>query len=235
MSQMKVFGSSCRAASHLRLNTPGQRDLDLPTRKLPKSSCQWDAIFLDLGDVVFKWSTESTVQPGAALKSIMKSDSYARYEIGQIETEDEFSSIIGQDLGLDSDFVRTTFQAARKSLEANDELVGFIQELKRTTGISVYAMSNIPRSDADYLSREHPSTMSVFDRVFASGAHGSRKPDPPFYRMVLADSQLVPERTIFVDDKIQNVDAARNLGMRGLHFESTNALCDNLRGLFTLE
>jgi FMN phosphatase YigB (HAD superfamily) len=196
----------------------------------------WDAIVLDLGNVVFEWSTKSTVQPGATLKSMMRSETYARYELGQIETEDEFCNILSHQLGLDnSSVVRTTFETARQSLAANDELVSFIRELKRTTGVHVYAMSNIPRSDIDYLIREHPRTMSIFDRVYASGKAGLRKPDPAFYAMVLADGQLVPERAIFVDDKIQNVDAARDLGMRGLQFESTKALCDNLRGLFSLD
>ena len=196
---------------------------------------QWDAIVLDLGNVVFEWSTESAVQPGATLKSMMRSDTYTRYETGQIETEEEFCNILGQQIGLDSSLVRTTFETARRSLVANDELVDFIRELKRTTGIHVYAMSNIPRSDIDYLIREHPRTMSIFDRVYAGS--GFRRPALPeaFYAMVVADSQIVPERTLFVDDKIQNVDAALDFGMRGLWFESTKALCDNLRGWFSLD
>jgi FMN phosphatase YigB (HAD superfamily) len=196
---------------------------------------QWDAIVLDLGNVVFEWSTESAVQPGATLKSMMRSDTYTRYETGQIETEEEFCNILGQQLEVDSSLVRSTFETARRSLVANDELVDFIRELKRTTGIHVYAMSNIPRSDIDYLIREHPRTMSIFDRVYASGKAGLRKPDPAFYAMVVADSQIVPERTIFVDDKIQNIDAALDFGMRGLRFMSTKALCDNLRGWFSLD
>jgi FMN phosphatase YigB (HAD superfamily) len=196
---------------------------------------QWDAIVLDLGNVVFEWSTESAVQPGATLKSMMRSDTYTRYETGQIETEEEFCNILGQQLEVDSSLVRSTFETARRSLVANDELVDFIRELKRTTGIHVYATSNIPRSDVDYLIREHPRTMSIFDRVHASGKAGLRKPDPAFYAMVVADSQIVPERTIFVDDKIQNIGAALDFGMRGLRFMSTKALCDNLRGWFSLD
>jgi FMN phosphatase YigB (HAD superfamily) len=196
---------------------------------------EWDAIVLDLGNVVFEWSTDSAVQPGATLKSIMRSDTYTRYETGQIETEEEFCNILGQQLGLDSSLVRITFDTARRSLVANDQLVDFIRELKRTTGVRVYAMSNVPRSDIDYLIREHSRTMSIFEHVYASGKTGLRKPDPACYAMVLADSQIVPERTIFVDDKIQNVDAALDFGMRGLRFESTKALCDNLRGWFDLD
>jgi FMN phosphatase YigB (HAD superfamily) len=195
----------------------------------------WDAIVLDLGNVVFEWSTESAAQPKATLKSMMRSDTYTRYETGQIETEDEFGNILGLQLGLDGSLVRTTFETARQSLTVNDELVDFVRELKRSTGIRVYAMSNIPRKEVEYLSRTHPLTMGIFDRVYASGIAGLRKPDPAFYAMVLVDSQLVPGRTIFVDDKIQNVDVAKDLGMCGLRFESTKALCGSLLGSFGLE
>lgn len=193
-----------------------------------------DAVVLDLGNVVFEWSTASSARPGATLKALMRSDSYAQYETGQIESEDEFCRTLGQQLGLDSSLVCTIFETARQSLAVNSELVNFIRELKHTSGIHVYAMSNIPRQEIDYLSREHPLTMGIFDRVYASGMAGVRKPDPAFYKMVIADSQLVPERTLFVDDKTQNVDAARNLGMRGIRFEGTKALCDSLTGYFCL-
>jgi HAD superfamily hydrolase (TIGR01509 family) len=195
----------------------------------------WDAIILDLGNVVFEWPTESGVQPEATLKSMMRSDTYAQYETGQIETEDEFCSMLGEQLGLDSSLVRTTFETARQSLVANDELVDFIRELKRVTDIRVYAMSNIPRKEVDYLSRKHPNTMSIFDRIYASGKAGLRKLDLAFYSMVLSDCRLAPERAIFVDDKMQNVQAARDLGMRGLQFESTKALCDSLAGSLDVE
>ena len=90
----------------------------------------------------------------------MRSDTYALYKAGQIATEDESCKIIGQQLELDSSLARSTFETACHSLTVNDKLVNFIRELKRITGIHVYAMSNIPRKEVEYLSREHPRTMS---------------------------------------------------------------------------
>jgi HAD superfamily hydrolase (TIGR01509 family) len=200
---------------------------------MPQSS--WKAIILDLGDVIFKWTAKPTGEAGATLKSIMKSDIYAQYETGQIETEREFSEILGQQLGVDGSYIQTTFQDARESLQANTQLVDFIRDLKQTTGVTIYAMSNIPRSDIDSLQREHPHAMDIFDRVFASGYAGVRKPDPQFFKMVIEEGRLSPEKTIFIDDKVVNVDAARSVGMYGVSFEGVDALCDLLRDLLLRE
>lgn len=191
----------------------------------------WQAIVLDLGNVIFEWSRESIGEFGPTLRSIMKTDIYAQYETGQIETEEEFCETVGQQLGTDGTYVRTVFQNTRASLQTNNKLVEFIRELKRTTGIAVYAMSNIPRSDIDYLQREHLSAMSVFDQIFSSGFAGMRKPDADFFRMITEKNRLVPGRIIFIDDKAENVDAARRFGMCGVWFEGTDALLHRLRGL----
>lgn len=200
---------------------------------MPQSS--WQAIVLDLGNVIFEWSSKPTGDARAALKSIMNSDIYAQYETGQIETEDDFCQILGQQLEIDGTHIKTTFQNARVSLQPNRQLVDFIRGLKRTTGITVYAMSNIPRSDIDYLHREHLPAMDIFDEVFTSGFVGLRKPNPDFFEIVIKKSQLVPERMIFIDDKAENVDAAQKFGMYGVQFEGTDALCDRLRDLIPSE
>ncbi|KAJ6131845.1 hypothetical protein N7471_007060 [Penicillium samsonianum] len=190
----------------------------------------WQAIILDLGNVIFEWSSKPTGEVGATLKSIMKSDIYAQYETGQIETE-EFCETMGQRLEIDEADIKAAFKNARASLQANHQLVDFIRELKRTTGMAVYAMSNIPRSEIDYLQCQHPQVMDLFNQVFASGFEGTRKPNPDFFKLVIERGELSPERTIFVDDKIENVDAARSVGLYGVRFEGTDALCDRLRDL----
>jgi putative hydrolase of the HAD superfamily len=55
---------------------------------------------------------------------------------------------------------------------------------------------------------------------------GVRKPTRAIYERVLGMTQARPERTLFVDDRTQNLLPARALGMRTIHFESA----DQLRG-----
>jgi len=64
----------------------------------------------------------------------------------------------------------------------------------------------------------------VVDRVLASCHLGARKPDAAFYRRLLSRVQLAPEVVAFVDDREENVAAARAVGMPAHHFTDVAAL-----------
>jgi FMN phosphatase YigB (HAD superfamily) len=57
---------------------------------------------------------------------------------------------------------------------------------------------------------------------------GVRKPTRAIYERVLGMTQSRPERTLFVDDRAQNLLPARGLGMRTIQFESAGQLRDAL-------
>jgi len=65
---------------------------------------------------------------------------------------------------------------------------------------------------------------SYFDHAFYSHEMGHRKPEPEIYRMVLEHQKLDPARTLFIDDKLENVDAAAALGIRVHHLTDRNLL-----------
>ena len=60
----------------------------------------------------------------------------------------------------------------------------------------------------------------AFDEIFISAEMGIAKPDPKIYKMVLEKLGFAPEETVFVDDFIENIEAAQKLGMHGIHFQS---------------
>ena len=53
-----------------------------------------------------------------------------------------------------------------------------------------------------------------FEKVFYSYEMGMRKPDPAIYSFILNKHDLNPKKTLFVDDKKVNTDAAEKLGMQ---------------------
>jgi epoxide hydrolase-like predicted phosphatase len=58
----------------------------------------------------------------------------------------------------------------------------------------------------------------LFDSVVDSSEEGVRKPDAAIYHLALARiGGVAPERAVFVDDFPGNVEAARSLGMHGIH------------------
>ncbi len=52
-----------------------------------------------------------------------------------------------------------------------------------------------------------------FEKVYFSYEMGMRKPDTEIYKTLLRQHELSPKRTLFVDDKKDNTDAAAALGI----------------------
>jgi putative hydrolase of the HAD superfamily len=50
------------------------------------------------------------------------------------------------------------------------------------------------------------------------------KPDPAIYRHMLAQLGTLPEETLFIDDKLENIEAARALGIQAIQFSSVDRL-----------
>ena len=71
----------------------------------------------------------------------------------------------------------------------------------------------------------------VFDvRVF-SAEEGVRKPDPEIYMRALSRLGVAPQEAIFVDDRLKNVQGARQLGMQAIQFTDSDRVCCQIRRL----
>jgi putative hydrolase of the HAD superfamily len=64
----------------------------------------------------------------------------------------------------------------------------------------------------------------VFPTFFSSCWLGVRKPTHEIYARVLGMTQAAPTRTLFVDDRRQNLGPAAALGMQTIHFQSAKQL-----------
>lgn len=88
---------------------------------------------------------------------------------------------------------------------------------------NVFLLSNINELHAawidDYLQREHGISdfhSRYFDGVYYSHLIRLRKPDREIYEYVLADAEILPGETLFIDDLEENVAAARTVGIQGI-------------------
>ncbi|KAM0992483.1 hypothetical protein ACFX13_010888 [Malus domestica] len=64
--------------------------------------------------------------------------------------------------------------------------------------------------------------------TFCSCITGKRKPDPEFYLEVVRHLEVDPGSCIFVDDRMRNVEAAKEVGIVGLHFKNAESLRQDL-------
>jgi putative hydrolase of the HAD superfamily len=79
------------------------------------------------------------------------------------------------------------------------------------------------------------SLASIFSVFFSSCWLGVRKPTQRIYTRALAMSQVPAERTLFIDDREQNLRPAAMLGMQTIHFQSASQLREELKALGLLE
>jgi putative hydrolase of the HAD superfamily len=63
-----------------------------------------------------------------------------------------------------------------------------------------------------------------FDALVWSFQLKMAKPDPAIYRHALKELGTRPEETLFLDDRLENVEGANALGMRGLLFTNVEKL-----------
>lgn len=72
----------------------------------------------------------------------------------------------------------------------------------------------------------------AFDHVVSSYDVGVAKPDPRIFEIAAGHAGVPPERCLFVDDRAENVDAARVLGMTGVVYRAPADLETALLPLF---
>ena len=79
------------------------------------------------------------------------------------------------------------------------------------------------------------SLATIFPVFFSSCWLGVRKPTQEIYTRALGMSQAYPSRTLFIDDRVQNLTPAASLGMKTIQFQSAEQLRRDLKGLGLLE
>ena len=63
-----------------------------------------------------------------------------------------------------------------------------------------------------------------FDDVLVSGKEKLIKPDPAIFNLLIKRYSLDPAQTIFIDDNIKNVTAAKEVGLDAIHFTDPHIL-----------
>ena len=62
---------------------------------------------------------------------------------------------------------------------------------------------------------------------------GIMKPDPRIFQYALEQLDVAPAEAVFVDDVIENVEAARAFGMHAIHFTTPRQAISELKQLLT--
>ena len=108
----------------------------------------------------------------------------------------------------------------------NPTMVAWQRKLK-AHNVRTAILSNMGDSVLENIKREF-RWIDDFDVLVWSFQLRLAKPDPAIYRHVLKELDTLPEETLFIDDKLINVEAAQALGMKALEFTTVERLRDDL-------
>lgn len=192
------------------------------------------SIFWDLGGVVLTNGWDRNSRRAAVEKFHLDAEDFEdRHEL----LLDGFESGI---ISLDEYLHRTVFYRERSFTQRDFEDFFFAQsrelpdsievlrELTRNSGCFMAALNNESLELNDFRIRRF-HLRDYYSAFFSSCYLGCRKPSPKIYRLALEITQCRPEECIFVDDRPLNLECARELGMRAIHFVDAKRLRADLQ------
>ena len=189
-------------------------------------------IIFDLGGVIldidFKRTERAFVELGVTnfseLFGLGHAESFFKeHEAGKI-TDDEFLASLQRVAthSLEPEVVQAAWNALLISFPP--ERIELLKRLKskyrlfllsNTNAIHVTAFQKIYREAFN-----NGVLDELFEKTYYSHKIQLRKPNKEIYEFVLKDKQLKPEETLFIDDALVNVEAARDSGMQAIHLKT---------------
>ena len=183
-----------------------------------------EAIIFDFGDVFINLNYElqkkAFISLGLSKWTNELDELNKQYETGKID-EITFMQSIQKYIPTAS---LVDIRSAWNSVIADFPLerLEFLQLL--TTKYQLFLLSN---TDATHIEKfEHNEGQSFardfyscFEKVYFSFEIGMRKPDIEIFKYVLNNHNLSPKKTLFIDDKLENILAAASLGLKTWHLQ----------------
>lgn len=188
-------------------------------------------IVFDLGRVVF---AQDPAKSTAEFKQFFSYVSltpipqfWIDYDLG-LSSFDKVAADLASYRGVDVDYARTMIHKAISKQETIAPTEALIGDLK-AAGYKLYVLSNMSREFIDFL-RQQP-VYANFDGEVISCDEGVAKPMPQIYDLLLERFSLDASQTFFIDDRKENVEAAKAKGISTFHFDRNDyeGSCKRLR------
>jgi 2-haloacid dehalogenase len=190
----------------------------------------FDAVVFDLGGVLIDWN------PRHLYRKIFKDADEAEKFLKEVCTQ-EWNEL--HDAGADyEDTIPALVERyphfksqiwayhQRWSEMLGEPIVGTVEILKRLHKQSKYrliALTNCPADKYTHEIEKYPF-LSLFDGVIVSGQVKMKKPDPRIFDLLISQFALNPQKTIFIDDSLKNIEVAKSLRIDGIHFKQSDGL-----------
>ena len=190
-----------------------------------------EAIIFDLGAVILDIDYNLTRTAFEKLGVHNFDDMYSQsgadmlfrnLEMGKIQEED-FYVELNKCTGLRLSPAEIKQAWCAMLLHFREKSLRFLDKLKPKYRLFLLSNTNhihIPELYKIYHEKKRDKPfIDYFEKAYYSCEMGLRKPDAECYEWVLQEQKLKPGTTIFIDDSIQNVEAAKLAGMQAILLE----------------
>lgn len=193
-----------------------------------------DTIIFDLGNVLIDWN------PRHLYKQVFENEAEMNYFLENVCTAQwNEQQDAGRSLKEATDILITRFPDHATNIryyyERWEEMLGgeiagtvqILKNLKNTRQYKLYALTNWS-GETFSIAREKFEFLSWFDGIVVSGIEKDIKPNPAFYHVLLKRFSITPRKALFIDDKVENIQGAENVGLNTIHFTSPEKLKQEL-------
>jgi len=191
-----------------------------------------NTIIFDLGQVIvsFDWMpalqhaaqhTDKSLEEIVVYFSDFKNDHlFVEGKMSGQEFYDQVQSVFNFSLSLGE--FRDLYNSIFSPMPETDDVISKLSQHYRLA-----LLSNTNEFHFPYVMEEYP-ILNYFDECIVSYEAHCQKPHPQIYQKTLERLDVRPQQALFIDDNEENVNAATQLGIRGIHFTGTESLLAGL-------
>jgi 2-haloacid dehalogenase len=106
--------------------------------------------------------------------------------------------------------------------------VAVLDEIRKQKKYRLYALTNWSAETFPW-ALDNFEFLHWFEGIVVSGREKTRKPFPDIYNILIERHAIVPERALFIDDNVKNIQGANAVGLQTIRFESPEQLRADLR------
>jgi HAD superfamily hydrolase (TIGR01509 family) len=191
-------------------------------------------VIFDVGGVLLEWDPPAFIarlHPDSATAALIREQIFEHpdwheFDRGAIDVNQAID-VFGKRAGLTPDQMRELLRTANAALRPIAGTVQLLDDLA-AADVPLYLLSNMPVSTYEFLVKEH-AFFRHFRHLVISGAILMIKPQPAIYKHLVEKTGIVPAESVFIDDLLKNVIAARECGLHAIQFRGPDDCRAQLR------
>ncbi len=192
-------------------------------------------VIFDLGNVVINWDVnyilDSLGQPDT-IRKLIQEELFQHKDWLDMDHGKKSERIVISDVckrsSLTPEMIEQALLAAKKSLLHIPETIELMHEIK-SNGLDMYCLSNMSVETYEYIKDQ--KFFNLFRGIVISGIEKCMKPDKNIYKTILERYKLEAPNSIFIDDSLPNIEAAKDLGIIGFHFKRSPSCYSKIRDM----